>query len=177
MYTPLDPTAVLAALISGNQRHVDRLAAGRSPQPAPVQEPPQPFVVVVEVDAPLVAPLVAPSELFDIAPGWIVLVAWRESTAEVTAEVTAAIESAGCGLVVVLGRMKSRFGGTELEFLREERRCFDIVAALLGGGGATAAAVRTGKARIVGAIADDRDGRVHWLGEHPEQKSLLGTRK
>jgi hypothetical protein len=173
MYTPLDPTAVLAALISGNQRHVDRLAAGRSPQPAPVQVPPQPFVVVVEVDAPLVAP----SELFDIAPGWIVLVASRESTAEVTAEVTAAIESAGCGLVVVLGRMKSRFGGTELEFLREERRCFDIVAALLGGGGATAAAVRTGKARIVGAIADDRDGRVHWLGEHPEQKSLLGTRK
>jgi hypothetical protein len=173
MYTPLDPTAVLAALISGNQRHVDRLAAGRPVQSVGEQELQQPFVVVVEVDSPLVAP----PELFDTTLGWIVLVAPRESTAEVAAEVAAAVEVAGCGLVVVLGRMKSRFGGTELEFLREERRCFDIVAALLGGGGATAAAVRAGKARLIGAIADDRDGRVHWLGEHPEQKSLVGARK
>lgn len=186
MLTPSDPTAALAALIAGNQRHIDRLAAGRAPtvssRLAPVSA--RPFALAIEIER-LRDPL---TDIFDVsaeqvqsfvlAPGsgdlrsgrFEVMVPSEEDLVRV---VDGSVDALGCSLVVVLGRLRQHTGAIEFAFGEMERRCFGVTRQLIVGSGSLAGSLRAGSVRMVGAIVDERDGRVHWLGEHPEQRALL----
>lgn len=186
MLTPSDPTAALAALIAGNQRHIDRLAAGRAPTVSTRLAPPsaRPFALAIEIER-LRDPL---TDIFDVsaeqvqsfvlAPGsgdlrsgrFEVMVPTEEDLVRV---VDGSVEALRFSLVVVLGRLRQQTGAIELAFGEMERRCFGVTRQLIVGSGTLAGSLRAGSLRMVCAIVDERDGRVHWLGEHPEQRGLL----
>jgi hypothetical protein len=186
MLTPTDPTAALAALIAGNQRHIDRLAAGRAPTVStriPVAGT-RPFALAVEVEQ-LRDPL---ADIFDVSAEQVqsfvlavgsgdlrsgrfeVMVPSEEDLVRV---VDGSVDALGFSLVVVLGRLRHHAGTIEIAFAEMERRCFHISRQLMTGSRALAVSIHGGRVRLVGAIVDERDGRVHWLGEHPEQRVIL----
>ena len=188
MLTPADPTTALAALIAGNQRHIDRRAAGRSPSVSTriASATTKPFALAVELER-LRDPL---TDIFDVSaeqvqsfvlsPGsgdlrsgrFEVLVSTEQDLARM---VDGSVLALGFSLVVVLGRLKQHSSGIELAFQSVERRCFEVARQLLLPRGPLAEAIAAGHVRMVGAIVDERDGRVHWIGEHPEQAVLVSA--
>jgi len=186
MHTPSDPTAALAALIAGNQRHVQRRAQGRAastPRPAPATA--RPFAVTIEIE-PVMSPL---TELFDVSPeqvqSFVLQPGAHEmrsgrfevvvpSEEELVRVVDGSVDALGFALVVVLGRLRAQAGVPDIAFAGVEQRCFAIARRLLSSGGRLSGSVGNGGVRLVGAIVDEGDGRVHWLGEHPEQRVLVG---
>lgn len=185
MHTPTDPTAALAALIAGNQRHVERRAHGRAASdPRPSPESTRPFAVAIEIE-PVSSPL---PDLFDVSPeqvqSFVLQPGAQEmrsgrfevvvpSEIELVRIVDGSVDALGFALLVVLGRLGVRSGESALAFEGVERRCFAIAGRLLVSGGRLRGSVVLGGVRVVGAIVDERDGRVHWLGEHPEQRALV----
>jgi hypothetical protein len=190
MLTPSDPTTALAALIAGNQRHVDRRANGRSATVS-TRIPPasaKPFALSIEIER-MREPL---TDLFDVSvdqvhsfvlsPGsgdmrsgrFEVMVSSEEDLVRI---VDGSVEALGFSLVVVLGRLKEHVAEIDLAFRSAENRCFGVARQLLLSNGPLATSIATGRIRMVGAVVDERDGRVHWLGEHPDQKALLRSGK
>lgn len=190
MLTPFDPTTALAALIAGNQRHVDRRSAGQAATVS-TRVPPafsRPFVVAVELER-LRDPL---TDLFDVSaeqihsfvlsPGsgdmrsgrFEVMVASEDDLVRL---MDGSVDALGFSLVVIMGRLKASTADLSVALAGAEARCFEISRLLLSRGAALPGFIETGRVRMVGAVADERDGRVHWLGEHPEQKALLRARK
>lgn len=186
MHTPSDPTAALAALIAGNQRHVQRRVEGRAasaPRPSPASA--RPFAVTIEIE-PVAEAL---PDLFDVSPeqvqSFVLHPGSREmrsgrfevvvpSEEELVRVVDGSVDALGFALVVVLGRLRAQAGVSDIAFAGVEQRCFGIARRLLSSGGRLSGSVAAGRMRMVGAIVDERDGRVHWLGEHPEQRVLVG---
>lgn len=190
MLTPSDPTTALAALIAGNQRHVDRRANGRlasvSTRVAPAST--KPFALSVEIER-LREPL---TDLFDVSadqvhsfvlsPGSGDLRSGRfevmvSSEEDLVRMVDGSVEALGFSLVVVLGRLKEHSAEIEIAFRSAEVKCFGVARALLLSSKTLSASVGAGRVRMVGAVVDERDGRVHWLGEHPEQRAILRAGK
>ena len=120
MLTPSDPTTALAALIAGNQRHVDRRANGRSATVS-TRIPPasaKPFALSIELER-MREPL---TDLFDVSvdqvhsfvlsPGsgdmrsgrFEVMVSSEEDLVRI---VDGSVEALGFSLVVVLGGLRS----------------------------------------------------------------------
>lgn len=186
MHTPAEPTAALAALIAGNQRHMDRRATGRAPTvstriPSPSARP---FVVAVELER-LSDAL---PELFDVSPEQVrsfVLAPGsgdiRSGRFEVMVEsevalarlIDGSLDALGAPLVIVIGRLRRHSSTVEIAFRSVEDRCFGVLRQLLVESVGLVAAIQTGRIRVIGAIVDERDGRIHWLGEHPDQSMLL----
>ena len=186
MHTPTEPTAALAALIAGNQRHIDRRSQGRrASSPAVALGAVRPFAAAIEVE-PLPETL---GELFDVSPeqlhafvlspdgagmrsGRFEMVVPGED--ELVRVVEGSLEPLGFVLVVVLARLSPRGSALEAAFARSEQRAFAVVRRLLGPSARLTGAIGAGRLRMVAAIVDEVDGRVHWLGEHPEQRELVG---
>ncbi len=186
MHTPTEPTAALAALIAGNQRHIDRRSEGRrASSPAVALGAVRPFAAAIEVE-PLPETL---GELFDVSPeqlhafvlspdgagmrsGRFEMVVPGED--ELVRVVEGSLEPLGFVLVVVLARLSPRGSALEAAFARSEQRAFAVVRRLLGPSARLTGAIGAGRLRMVAAIVDEVDGRVHWLGEHPEQRELVG---
>jgi len=57
-----------------------------------------------------------------------------------------------------------------------EANVWQAAEELLKNSPATRHRVQAGKLKLVGAIYDVRSGQVRWLGEHPQQNRLLGSR-
>jgi len=186
MLTPAEPTAALAALIAGNQRHIDRRANGRAPTvstrlPMPTTRP---FLLAVELER-LTYPLpdifdVSPEQVhsFVLSPGSGDIRSGRfevmvESEEDLTRLVDGSIDTLGAPLVIVLGRLRRHSSAVEIAFRSVETRCFAVLGQLLAGSGALVMAIQSGRIRVIGAIVDEHDGRVHWLGEHPEQSRII----
>jgi len=91
--------------------------------------------------------------------------------------VDGSVETLGFSLVVVLGRLKEHSVEIDLAFRSAEVKCFTVARTLLLSSKTLSASVGTGRIRMVGAVVDERDGRVHWLGEHPEQRAILRAGK
>ena len=186
MHTPTEPTAALAALIAGNQRHIDRRSQGRrASSPAVAFGAVRPFAAAIEVE-PVSETL---GELFDVSPeqlhafvlspdgagmrsGRFEMVVPGED--ELVRVVEGSLEPLGFVLVVVLARLSPRGSALEAAFARSEQRAFAVVRRLLGPSARLTGAIGAGRLRMVAAIVDEVDGRVHWLGEHPEQRELVG---
>jgi hypothetical protein len=96
-----------------------------------------------------------------------------DSEEELVRVVDGSVEALGYSLVVVLGRLKGHAAGIDGAFRASEAHCFAIARRLLLSANALSTAIALGRVRMVGAIVDERDGRVHWLGEHPDQRTLL----
>lgn len=186
MLTPFDPTAALAALIAGNQRHVSRRAEGREPSISQRIAPrsTKPFALVVELER-LHGAL---GDLFDVSaeqvqsivldPGSGSLRSGRfevlvPSEDELARMVDGSVATLGCSLVVVLARLKRLSSSSEIGFREIERRCLVVMRQLLMTSASLPTGIRDGRLRIVGALVDEQDGRVHWLGEHPEQPTIV----
>ncbi|MFZ4749920.1 MAG: hypothetical protein ACOYMM_05345 [Phycisphaerales bacterium] len=189
MHTPSDPTAALAALIAGNQRHINRRAEGRrASTPSLPAGAVLPFAITIEVE-PVPEAL---TELFDVSPEQVQAFVLSPdgagmrsgrfevvvpSDAELVRVVEGSIEPLGCALIVVLARLArldGRGAALEASFARSEHRAFALARRLLGPSARVTEAIGRGRLRMVAAIFDEQDGRVHWLGEHPEQGELVG---
>lgn len=186
MLTPAEPTAALAALISGNQRHVDRRATGRAATVSTriPHATTKPFLLAVELER-MTDPL---PDIFDVSPEQVhsfvlspgsgdirsgrfeVMVASEEELARL---VDGSIDALGASLVLVLGRLRRHSSAVDIAFEAIESRCFTVVRQLLIESAVLVSAVQSGRVRVVGAVVDERDGRVHWLGEHPDQPQIV----
>ena len=207
MLTPSDPTMALAALIAGNQRHVDRRIHVRAPSVSarlPLQSA-RPFALMIEFDHPGYpangrsghhaehpSSCDRLSDTFDVsaeqlhsfvlAPGSSDAASGRfevvvSSQDELLNMVDGSVAALGCSLVVVLGHLTRGVGVLEVGFQQLELRSFELIGRFLSTPGVLVTSVITGRVRVVGAIVDQRDGRVHWIGEHPEQRALLAAMK
>lgn len=186
MHTPSDPTAALAALIAGNQRHINRRAEGRrASTPSLPAGAVLPFAITIEVE-PVPETL---TELFDVSPEQVQAFVLSPDGAgmrsgrfevavtcedELVRVVEGSVEPLGCALIVVIARLHARGAALEASFAHSERRAFAIARRLLGPSARVTEAIGRGRLRMVAAIFDEQDGRVHWLGEHPEQGELVG---
>lgn len=199
---PQDSTSALAALITGNHRCVARrggpavpamppaeggAAVGRPfallwqcesidfPMGALFDQPRQDlYVVRVLRAAPLgraaasvagAPPSPMPSDIVDIE---------AIGAREAVAAVEFGLGEFGIPLVVVLAEIGERFTRSEFAWKQSEALAFDAMGELLRNSERSAVAVRGGGLRVVGAIVDRAEQRIHWLGEHPEQSRMLG---
>ena len=78
-------------------------------------------------------------------------------------------------LVVVVARLESRLAALEAAWARAESRVFDGIRRLIGEACGVREAIASGRTRVVGALVEDESGRVHWLGELPEQERMLAV--
>jgi len=178
---PTEPTAALAALISGNHGYVQRRASG---EPLVVARSLGRAFAVAWNWGPLLAP---PSELFGFPHGEILQIDAADGVADEGAgsiiEINAALSApgsesvdfgpSGVALIVALVPMRAGVAERAIAWHQAEARVFDAIAKLLATSIPARSAVVARTIRIVGAIVADADGRVHWIGEHPEQVSLL----
>ncbi|MEY3023000.1 MAG: hypothetical protein RIS86_2198 [Planctomycetota bacterium] len=180
---PEEPTAALAALITGNHQF---LADGRGPSAwRPRVDGPE-----AESEAESEARTDGPPTRRGGDSGRPFALVWsREEDVELAGEVfgggrtgvevVASLEVVEAGmlawgvpLIVVAARLRSRLANLEPAWEVAEARVFDAIRTLLGRGGRSGAAVVAGRTRIVGALVEDEGGRVHWLGELPEQDRI-----
>lgn len=165
----LEPTAVLAALIIGNHRHVNAHAAGGDAAAHPSGNAAPTALVTI-----FGGPVEAPAALFSRVEGEVLVVDPGERG---SGSVAAALESAareGLPLVVMLSSISTHRLAVPLGFRESEAAMFAALEHTLGASPAAIAAVRAGRMRIVAALVEEATRRVHWLGEHPRLSQLLG---
>jgi hypothetical protein len=182
----LEPTAALAALITGNHRHVAARASGdRAPTPAlaagggpialvalcgaGVADPAALFsrresdVAVVVPSAPIdtLASVVGPTRLEHLVEG--------------ACSALEAAASDGVPLVVLLASVAEQGVSVGIVFRSLERELFETLSGALARSADARAAIRNGHLRVVAALVEEPARRVHWLGEHPELARLLAA--
>ncbi|MCE2883196.1 MAG: hypothetical protein LW636_12695 [Planctomycetaceae bacterium] len=198
---PQDSTSALAALITGNHRCVARRGGGVVGPAAASDgssggrpfalvwqcesidlsmgelfDQPQQDLYVVRVlrseplgragsAAPASAPEPMPSATVDIE---------AVGVREAVAAVEFGLGEFAVPIVVVLAEVGERFVRSEFAWKQSEARAFDAVRELLASSAKAAEAVCEGRLRVVGAIFDRAERRVHWLGEFPDQARYVG---
>lgn len=182
----LEPTAVLAAMITGNHRHVAaRASGGRVEVPAsaagggpiavvaicgPRLDDPASLFSRRESDVAVVTPF-APTATLPGAAGPTRLQQLVEG-ASAALDVAAAD---GIPLVVLLSSVAEQGVSVELVFRSLERELFDTLCGALSRSPNAREAIRGGRLRVVAALVEEPARRVHWLGEHPELSRLLAA--
>jgi len=196
---PTEPTAALAALISGNHRYLaarqnasvtsDEVAlprAGRG-ETTPVA-PPFAAVVANGMDAGELATvfdtherslLVLAAEGLQVAnevgSGGIVDCAFATTSIVILVAVSRLIvprfASSAQPELSIHFDTPSHLGGPALA--DAEQRSFDVLERALLDSPSLRMRVELRQVRAVAAVFDPTTGRVHWLGEHPSQTQLL----
>lgn len=198
---PQDSTSALAALITGNHRCVARRGGGvvGSATASDGSSAGRPFALVWQCEsielsmgelfdqlqqdlyvvrvlrseplgragsaAPASAPEPMPSATVDIE---------AVGVREAVAAVEFGLGEFAVPIVVVLAEVGERFVRSEFAWKQSEALAFDAVRELLASSAKAAEAVREGRLRVVGAIVDRAEQRVHWLGEFPDQARYVG---
>lgn len=195
---PQEPTAALAALITGNHRFlrepvavapwrpIGDLAAPREPghagglpdPPAQGSDSGRLFALVWSREERMRLS----REVFGLGEegmssddGLALVSGGAVGPDDAIESVEEAFGDAGVPLVVVIARLETRLASLEPAWARAESQVFDGIRQLLGGAARVRAAAVAGRTRVVGALVEDTDGRVHWLGELPDQERVLGA--
>lgn len=193
---PQEPTAALAALITGNHRFLreplevapwlpdgggeppggPELATGRPDPPAQGSDSGRSFALVWSREEGLSVAREVFGFGFD-GSGRETGLSTVASGGRIgaTGLVEAAFADAEVPLVVVIARLETRFASLEPAWTRAESRVFDGMRSLIGEAVGIRAAVAAGRTRVVGALVEDETGRVHWLGELPDQERMLAA--
>ncbi|MFM1824388.1 MAG: hypothetical protein RI967_2654 [Planctomycetota bacterium] len=191
---PQEPTAALAALITGNHGFLREPvavtpwrpigAAGPPPDSGRADELPDPpvqggdsgraFALVWSREEEVaLAPEVFGFAGDERAAFRALEVLAKADAGEGVRLVETTFDDEGVPLVVVVARLETRLASLEPAWAHAESRVFDGIRRLLVEAVRVRAAVLAGRTRVVGALVEDADGRVHWLGELPGQERVL----
>jgi hypothetical protein len=182
----LEPTAALAALITGNHRHVAvRASGGRVDAPASAAGD-GPIALVAICGAGIADPAelfsrresdvaVAPSSARVEAPAGAVGPMRIEQMVEGASAALEAAASEDIPLVVLLASVARQGVSVEIVFRSLERELFEALSGGLARSANARVAIRGGRLRVVAALVEEPARRVHWLGEHPELARLLAA--
>lgn len=190
---PTEPTAALAALISGNHRYLaerrnasvlgDEVALSRSWRgETPPVVPPFAAVVASSVDAGELANvfdtherslLVLAAEGLQVATGVgsIGVVDCALATTSIVILVAVSRILVPRFAVQTTPESVGHLGG--LALADAEQRSFEILERAFVGSALLRRRVELRQVRAVAAVFDPVSGRVHWLGEHPQQARLV----
>ena len=164
---PTEPTSALAALISGNHRHVERRESGATRWQTEVTDEPHPFpqkpfaLAVVES-----GPLPVTPHIFSLGHREVIVV-------DAIEHVSAHSESHDLKLIVAIQPIQSQLAQVSSTWMPAELRAFSTIAAILRGSPHVRRAVAANRTRVVAALFEHPAERVHWVGEHPEIELLL----
>ena len=203
---PTEPTAALAALISGNHRHIavrrsasakrDEVGFSHGVLPFP-EHSAKPFALLVTADIDAEGL----QQVVDTPEGTLLVFAAEGLPTVVGLGAGGVFESvvatAGIVLLVVLTRLVTSEGtgrpapaqtlldlsspagsptgspAGSILLAEAERRSFDTLESAILGSGTLRARLERRQVRAVAAVLDTAVGRIHWLGEHPNQSRLL----
>jgi hypothetical protein len=161
---PTEPTSALAALIEGNHRYLEWLAAGHpidGEACAQLTFPRRPFALaLVEPMSPPLTP-----RLFSRSHHDVVMVDALERALSFATE-------HDFKLIVVLTPMRDILLQPTALWTASERAAFDRVEQFLRRSPAVRQRILDGKSRVVAALLEETTSRVRWLGEHPDNECL-----
>jgi len=184
---PTEPTAALAALISGNHRSLAARARASainedaicsrgirlqgSGVHAPHSDHSFALFVSLAVDAEDLA------RTFDLAPSRPTVLSIAEQGGALEGSHANALERAvampSLVIVVVIAQLLIA-DACGIAFADAERRSMETLGAVLESSASMRKRMRERQLRAVAAVLDAESGRVHWLGEHADQARLLG---
>ncbi len=184
---PTEPTAALAALISGNHRSLAARARASainedaiysqgirlqgSGVHAPHSDHSFALFVSLAVDAEDLA------RTFDLAPSRPTVLPIAEQGGALEGSHANALERVvampSLVIVVVIAQLLVA-DACGIAFADAERRSMETLGAVLESSASMRERMRERQLRAVAAILDAESGRVHWLGEHADQARLLG---
>lgn len=190
---PTEPTAALAALISGNHRHlaVRQNVATTGDEAGLLHSGPQTSIKSTQPFAAVVATGMESAELatvFDMPERGLWVLAAEGLQAAVGASnigvLDCALATTSIVILVAVSRLfvprfvaqttpesVGHLGG--LALADAERRSFDILERAFLESASLRGRVERRQVRAVAAVFDPVSGRVHWLGEHPQQARLV----
>jgi hypothetical protein len=164
---PSEPTSALAALISGNHRHVERRAAGADRWSGDES------AIVHAFPRSPVALAVGRSGHSAITPHIFALGHEDVLVLDALHGVARHAAAHGVKLIVVIQPIEAQLVQAASNWMHAELRAFSMIEAILRESAALRLAVRAGDLRIVAALLEHPTERVHWVGEHPESELLL----
>jgi hypothetical protein len=189
---PTEPTAALAALISGNHRHLavraraaamdedvirlqgirlQEIGSQATGTDLSLSEHSFALFVALAIDAEDLA------RAFDLAPSRPTVLTIAEQGGVLEGSHANALERVvampSLVIVVVIAQLLVA-DACGIAFADAERRSMETLGAVLESSASMRKRMRERQLRAVAAILDAESGRVHWLGEHADQARFLG---